>query len=73
MATISIRIPRVGDDVWQLAYYRALHISIRIPRVGDDLRLNDYMLSEDISIRIPRVGDDSKSIQKRGFCFVSLR
>ena len=48
-------------------------ISIRIPRVGDDNFDRYEDSTDDISIRIPRVGDDSKSIQKRGFCFVSLR
>ena len=48
-------------------------ISIHIPRVGDDFDGGDFFLALVISIHIPRVGDDSKSIQKRGLCFVSLR
>ena len=57
--TISIHIPRVGDD-FDIQYIDNYSIiSIHIPRVGDDVfRIAARLIVCGISIHIPRVGDD---------------
>ena len=58
--TISIHIPRVGDDAFGVLRIDPCDIiSIHIPRVGDDACKNDCSaVLNIISIHIPRVGDD---------------
>ena len=57
--SISIHIPRVGDDVaHQFPRHGVGFISIHIPRVGDDLLRRQVPVPRRISIHIPRVGDD---------------
>ena len=57
--TISIHIPRVGDDPIHSHISHNRIISIHIPRVGDDLYADDGLAEMvKISIHIPRVGDD---------------
>ena len=58
-ASISIHVPREGDDVCKFHGCRALIISIHVPREGDDVCGSGKAHSGGpISIHVPREGDD---------------
>ena len=57
--TISIHVPRMGDDVGQLSTSSPMSISIHVPRMGDDARRGRGLALQPISIHVPRMGDDA--------------
>ena len=65
LATISIHVPRVGDDVQRVQLTpHAINISIHVPRVGDDTGVQVGQLTYTISIHVPRVGDDGERTRR---------
>ena len=63
--TISIHVPREGDDLghWALSdNYQT--ISIHVPREGDDSHVTQILMRIDISIHVPREGDDFVNYQR---------
>ena len=62
--TISIHVPREGDDVRPKAPRAASPISIHVPREGDDVPGFDGGADGKISIHVPREGDDIRESRR---------
>ena len=61
--TISIHVPREGDDIGDFDSDSGHVISIHVPREGDDCTFTRAEIGEvTISIHVPREGDDMSHV-----------